>query len=1138
MTKYRAYSKSVLNRQGMLGRRSVLSRSVAAAVASLVTAGSQGVFAQGEAADEALLEEVVVTGSRLQGNPNIIASQPVTSVSAEDIAISGEFTVTDVINDIPALFNSSTSENSIDGNNADADGTNILNLRGLGAARTLVLVDGRRHVAGSAGTQSVDVGSIPMKLIERVEVLTGGASAVYGADAVTGVVNFILKDDFEGFDIDVMTGISGEGDANQSSIAAVWGTNFSNGRGNIAVAVDYRTDEGLQARERGADGVLIGSGRDWVNPDLRFQQGDIGSATPNFAQFFNYQNTGLTDFGLPIPSQEDFIADYQAQFGSAPSFTDAELALFNRAANAPQRAVELGRTFPFTSGYGYIIPGNPYTFDGFDPEAPIDLDGNGRPDCLDSFTGYNSVFGAASFGVVGGCWNVNADGTYRPVRDGRVAGNFQGFGGDSFNTIQQPESFIITPEDRATINLIGHFDINERMTAFGEVKYSWQENENIEKPNSYWDLLFGAPDNPFLPAFIQPIAQEVGGVAITVDPIGLGNSQRITERETYRIVGGLEGTLANGWTYEVSANYGRFEQTIERSHEVIWDRYLAAIDAVTDPATGQPACRSSVDPSAPLVTTPFDIPTIDPGYFSFTPGDGSCVPLNIWAGQTGITQEAIDWVTRATSQDTTIEQTVFTGFLTGDTEGFFTLPAGPVAFAAGLEWREEKSSLEWDSFALGQLPAGSPFPAGTNVADVSNNAQLLFLPGITNRNEVGEYDATDAFVEVNVPLLQGVPLAQDLVFDAAVRFSDYSTIGEAFTWKTGLSWTPIDDIRLRATFSEAVRAPNINELFAPTTGTTFRPADPCDAAQIAAITADDAALGTQIQANCVADFNAIGLNPFDGQGNYVFADPLSAAFPGTTGGNRDLQEETAETFTAGFVFTPTFLDGFTLSVDYWSIEITDAIEAVSAQDIVNACYRGSTLNEAFCSLFSRNPTSTSAQFGGFNFLQQSLINFASLESDGVDFSASYDFELGEHGFGVTVAGTWVNELNRFSDPLDSSVVDIELGEVNRPELAGNIFLNWYWRDLRVQWQTQYQDEQLLAFVEIDDADALYGPSVVQDEFWQHDLAANFTFNETFTVYGGIRNVTDEEPFITNFGYPASPRGRYFYVGLNMVFGGF
>lgn len=1116
--------------------RSVLSLSVAAAIASLTAATSHSVFAQ-SSSEDLQLEEVVVTGSRIAGDPNAIASQPVTSVNAEDIAISGEFSITDVINDIPALFSSNTSENSLDGNQGAevADGTNTLNLRGLGAARTLVLVDGRRHVAGAAGTQAVDVGSLPMKLIERVEVLTGGASAVYGADAVTGVVNFILKDDYEGFEIDLQTGMSSEADAAQTAISAIWGANFSNGRGNVAVTLDYRTDEGLKAGERGADGLLTGTGRDWVNPDLRFQQGDITGATPNFQQFFNFDNTGLTEFGLPIPSQEDFIANYQAEFGAAPSFTEAEQALFAQAASAPQRAVELGRGFPFTSGYGYIVPGNPYTFGGFDPATDIDLNNNGRGDCLDSFSGYNSSFGAASFGAVGGCWNVGADGSYAPVQDGRVAGNFQGFGGDSLNTIQQANSFLITPEDKVTLNMVGHFDINDRMTAFGELKYAWQENENQIRPQSFWDLLFGAADNPFLPEFIQPIADELGGVAITIDPIGLGPTQRITERETFRFVGGLEGTFSNGWTYEVSATYGKFDQSIERSNEVIVDRFLAAVDAVADPATGQAACRSSVDPSAPIVSTPFDIPVFDPGYYSFTPGDGQCVPLNIWAGETGITPEAVDFVTRATSQDATLEQTVFAAVVTGDSADWFELPAGAVSFAAGVEYRKEESETSFDSFALGVLPEGSPFPAGTQLSDVSANSNLLFRPVDLNVNEVGEYDVTDVFFEVNVPLLSGAPFAESLVFDAAVRASDYSTIGEAYTWKTGLSWTPIEDIRFRATLSQAVRAPNINELFAPTTGQNYRPIDPCDAAQLAALAGT---IGAQTQANCVADFASFGLNPFDADGNYVYADPLSASFGGTTGGNQELQEETADTYTIGVVFQPTFLDGLTVSVDYWSIEIEDAIEAVTSQNIVDACYQGTSLNEEFCSSFTRNGNSGSAQFGGFNFLEVTPVNFAGLESDGIDFQASYEFGLGEHGFKASVAGTYVNELNRFSDPLDSSVVDVELGEVNRPELAGNIWLNWYWKDLTVQWQTQYQDEQLLAFVEIDTFEELYGDSVVQDEYWQHDIAATFAIKETMSVYGGIRNLTDEQPFITNRGYPASARGRYVYLGFNMVFGGF
>ena len=165
------------------------------------------------------------------------------------------------------------------------------------------------------------------------------------------------------------------------------------------------------------------------------------------------------------------------QFGEAPQLTAAEMALIERAARAPRRAVLPFANFSITSGYGYIIPGNPFTNSGFDPETPIDLDGNGTPDCLDSFTGYNSVFGAASFGVAGGCWTVEADGSYRPIRDGIVASNFNGFGGDSFSAIQQSDGDILLPDDKISLNLRGRHDLSHAATLFAEVKHVLQETE-------------------------------------------------------------------------------------------------------------------------------------------------------------------------------------------------------------------------------------------------------------------------------------------------------------------------------------------------------------------------------------------------------------------------------------------------------------------------------------------------------------------------------------------------------------------------------------------------------------------------------------------------------------------------------------
>jgi len=180
-------------------------------------------FTYAQDAGAPAIEELVVTGSRLQRVDNATSTQPLSVISAEDLSSSAAVDIGEILNENPALLSSVTSTNSLGGaaqnsGRASNAGGSALNLRALGSQRTLTLVNGRRHVSGIEGTSSVDVSTIPSALIERVEVLTGGASAVYGADAVTGVVNFVLRNDYEGVDIDFRTGLSGEGDASTISV--------------------------------------------------------------------------------------------------------------------------------------------------------------------------------------------------------------------------------------------------------------------------------------------------------------------------------------------------------------------------------------------------------------------------------------------------------------------------------------------------------------------------------------------------------------------------------------------------------------------------------------------------------------------------------------------------------------------------------------------------------------------------------------------------------------------------------------------------------------------------------------------------------------------------------------------------------
>ncbi|MEX2122997.1 MAG: TonB-dependent receptor [Woeseia sp.] len=1075
-----------------------------------------GIAVAQDSGEEEALEEIVVTGSRIGRDPNVAAPVAVQSVSAEDIRLSGESDVTEVIRDLPALLTTTAGDGSIDSvfsttqGDANGVGESLLQLRGMGAERTLVLVNGRRHVSGVQGTQSVDINSIPTALVERVEVLTGGASAVYGADAVTGVVNFIMKDDFEGFEINANAGISHEGDGGKYSINGIYGLNFAEDRGNFAIAVDYTTRDNILFGDR--DGFRDnGISDDLPNPALRFQTGDISGATPNFAAFYDFANANYP-VGFSIPSEQQFITDYFDAFGVNPTLTPEELALIQRAADAPLRALLPQPNFSISSNRGVIAPGD-FLLSG------LDLDNNGVEDCLDSSVGFQSLLEPVnSLGLAGGCWVVNDDGSVRPYNDGLVSGVFNQFGPDGIaNTFNA--DYLTPKDDRITVNLMGHFDLSDTLSVFAEFKYVQQDTDFGGPLNTFYDLLTVSPDNPFIPAELQQLAVDRGGLFITRDPTDLGPNIDTNERETFRFVGGLKGEFANEWRYEFAANYGRFEKSNIDRNRVIQDRWFAAIDVTTD-GSGNPVCRSDVDPS-PYPTTPFGIPLWDAGFFTFNPGDGSCVPADILGGPNSISPEAVDWITQTVVNGYELEQTVLSAIFDGDLG--FGLDAGNIMFAAGAEWRDEKSTSTFDPLVRGVLPVTTPDGnAGDLVRDLPQaQNSLVFDPASIINNSTGSYDVWEVFGEVEVPLLVDAPFAQELSINAAARYSDYSTIGNTVTWQTGLSWAPVRDLRFRGTVTEAIRAPNIFELFEPDQGTFFRPNDPCDQAVLDALTASGDPRGPIREANCRAD----GLP----QG---YTDPLSARFSGVQSGNPELSEEEATTFTIGLVFQPEFLQGLTASLDYYEIEITDAIAAVDDQDIVDNCYDSLNFPNQYCDLFTRNRNPSSAQFLGFNFLRQTQVNFGKITSSGIDFSVLYSWEIGDSTIAAGVNGTKVEELDFYFDPGDATAVDPELGEIQRPELAGNVHLDWARGPLMARWQTHYQDEQGVAAVEIEDADITFGPAGIADAFTLHDLSVGYEFSDVLQFYGGVNNITDEKPFITEQAYPVNPRGRFYFVGAN------
>lgn len=1080
--------------------------------------------AQEVANDDGAEEEdvIVVTGSRIAIDPNIGSPAPILSLGSEELTETGSGDVVDVLREIPALSTSTNTESSIDGVFSAAVGQATLNLRGLGAGRTLVLVNGRRHVSGVAGAQIVDINSIPTALIESVETVTGGASAVYGADAVTGVVNFILRDDFEGIEANVQSGISHQGDAWRINGDLTWGANFADGRGNITITGEYARNDELQFGDRSFsrnNGIFDDQG----NPALRFQTGELSaSETPNF-----FASNIIGDL---IPT---------GNLGFTP--TAAEQALIDRALAAPSRLIAGDPRFSLSSAGGIVAPGFIGLSDG------PDINGNGTADCLESAVGFNSTFNPGAFGAAGGCAVINADGSVSVYQDGLITGLFNQFGGDGIQNNFDVNSLI--PEtERWSVNLNAKYEFSEAAEVFFEGKYVSSSAEFQAQPNTFYDLLTIRSDNAFITPELQPFVEELSlpqfgftnpgfdplfdtgnteGFYITRDPTDLGPNRNRNEFETYRFVGGLRGELTDNARYEISANYGKFEQTTLDANRVILDRFFAAIDAVDD-GNGNIVCRSDIDPT-PSATTPFGIPSGDPGFFTFNPGDGQCRPANILGGVGAISQEAIDFITATIVNEFELEQFVVNAIVTGDTGSFFELPGGAIDYVVGVEFRDEQSTSTFDPLVRGVVPVTTPDAnAGDLLRNLPNSQNsLVFDPASVIDDAGGSFDVLEVFGEVRLPIVSGQPLAELLELRGAARYAQYSTIGGAFTWSVNGLYAPVQDILIRGTYSEAVRAPNINELFNPAQGAFFRPIDPCDASELA--NGPDPALR---QANCLAFFQQAGFNgAVDGGGNYTYVDPLTARFSGSVSGNPDLSEETATTWTVGAQVTPSFLPGFIFSVDYYNIEIEDAISTVSAQDIVNNCVDSASIDNQFCPLIDRN-----AATGGFTFLRQVNLNFARLETAGVEFSSQYSFDLGEHRFTANVAATWVDKLDRFFDPSDLSFVDPELGELQRPEWAGNASLTWSWSDFSLTWSTSYQDSQALRAVEIEDVGTVFSEeNGIASDVFIHDVSFNYDINDRYTVYGGVNNIFNRQPFVTEQAFPVSPVGTLFFLGARANF---
>jgi outer membrane receptor protein involved in Fe transport len=789
-------------------------------------------------------------------------------------------------------------------------GLNILDLRGLGTSRTLVLVNGRRHVTSTPGNFDVDTNTIPQALLERVDVITGGSSALYGSDAVAGVVNFVLKRDFEGITGRVQGGISSRGDRGSYLANIVAGRNFLDDRLNVAVALEYtRQEQVLNSQREGQLGTFRGA--------------------PGFVTVDTDIQCNSDANGVPIPGSIPFCDP--AVVRGSDGIPDTE---FRRT----------GTKFGFIGGSGVVQTSCPA------PLAP----GSANFATLNPINERRrALVCTGTLGTTGGRLARNFvfldDGSLiadpitedlRPVGGGR-------FGGLTSTGLEGGQ--LIPESERYSANLLMNFELSPAFQPFLEAKYvRVVANQFSGQPTFVNGLL--SPTFSTNNAFLTPQAREtvlaLTGNAATFGfnrfNFDLGTRSEINERETYRGVLGVRGDLneSGSVNYEIAASFGRTDISRTSGGNILVANFNRAANAVLAPAAfaGTNFVLNSQGQRV-VCAVNADASTAN--------DDPACVPINLF-GQNNFTQEAADYVLFNSKFRAKAEQTNVVGFVSATTEDFFKLPGGAIGAVLGFEYRAEKAFSDSDDITQ----SGATFL----------NAAAEFDPPALELYEL--------FGELRIPLLADLPFAQELTVTGAGRVSDYSSQDElVYAYNGSVVYAPIRDIKFRAGYARSVRAPDLGDLFQTAAQTFAFITDPCNQTVI------------NNNANRVARCAEAGIPTTltlpDGR-VVPFSNVSGANISGFNQGNSNLEPEQGTSITVGAVIQPRFLPGFSLTIDYYDIEIKEAISGLTGQAIVNACYEDPvTINNPFCAaVFRRAPTGN--VFSDFAFNGQSGRRFDGL----------------------------------------------------------------------------------------------------------------------------------------------------------------
>lgn len=856
------------------------------------------------------VEEIVVTGSRIP-RKDLEAAAPITVFTRAELDRSGATSIGQLLRELPSIAGQAQTSSVNNG----GGGTMQVSLRGLGTVRTLVLLNGRRlppNVDTGADGVAVDLNTLPTSIVERIEVLKDGASAVYGSDAVAGVVNVITRRGFEGVELNGLFGNSTQGGGMKRELSLTTGGSTENS--SWVFVAQYTDEEEIEVNDR-----------EWARMPLAAFRGNVvfsGSSAPPWGHYRPVQEMTAVRRGQQVldptragfaPMPGDIIGVDEGVIATDDDGNRRFDALGNLIFEAPDGDMNDGTVYVRDVNGNLIQAMETDPADSTMMRPSILRRRDGTP-ILDSMNREQPIYQTVrrTSLTLGPDFAMGAD----PTMPGSYR-RYDSSGADSYNFA--PSNFQRQPIERWHLAL------------FGDSRFETLNNLGfIDNATVYMEALYTNRDSvqklaevPLAPFAFSGYSGASYSADNAYNPFGYdivdwrrrmvedGSRTRDDSEETVRLLVGMKGEFVgflNGLNWDVNYIHAESERGTNFGSIFNLDRVANAVGPTHRDAEGVLRCGRD---AANLIS--------------------GCVPLNVF-GQGVVTQEMLDYVTFTTNEFFKAEQDIWeVTFSHGD---LFSLPGGPVGVAFGYHFREETASDTPDSqvATLGDASTGTP-----------------------RQSTSGGYEVSSWFFEAVLPLLSDAPFAQQLELEVAVRYSDYDTFGTTTDPKFGLKWRPFADLLIRGTTSSAFRAPNVGELFGGA-GISFpSESDPCS--------------GGSLGGNVCMDprVPAAGF------------EPISNQVRERQGGNADLKAEEADILTAGFVWTPSWFSGFSLSVDYYDIEITSPIGTLGTDFILETCANRGTL----CERIDRFAD------GNVRLVDNRTLNVGGLEAKGFDFLVGY-----------------------------------------------------------------------------------------------------------------------------------------------------